>query len=74
MDCECLLKCPFFNDKMPIDSAIGTMYKKKYCLDKNDLCARHRVFKALGRESVPVNMFPNQNDVADKILKEAGKL
>jgi len=69
-DCELLAGCAFFNDKMPIDGAMGTLYKKKYCQGDNKNCARHMVFKALGKEKVPIDLFPNMADKAKKIIAE----
>lgn len=67
-NCECLPKCPFFNDKMKDTEGLGSMYKKKYCLGDNSMCARHMIFRKLGRECVPANLYPNMHDVAKAIL------
>jgi len=67
-DCECLAGCPFFNDRMKIDTGIGASYKNKYCLGDNSQCARYMVFKKMGKPSVPVDLFPNMVDRANKIL------
>jgi hypothetical protein len=67
-DCECLPKCPFFNDRMADMPALAGMMKKKYCLNDNDTCARHIVFAALGSENVPDDLFPSQIDRARKIV------
>jgi len=68
--CQLLQGCSFFNDKMSIDSGIGSLYKKKYCLGDFNSCARYKVAKTLGREKVPVDLFPNMFDRAEKIIKE----
>lgn len=70
-DCECLAGCPFFHDQMPIDSAMGQIYKRKYCLGDNTHCARFMVFKALGKGKSPLTLFPNMVDRAHAII--AGK-
>ena len=67
-DCECLAKCIFFNDKMSNMPAMVGQFKRKYCRGDNDQCARYRVFKAIGRENVPPTLFPNQMNVAERIL------
>jgi len=67
-ECECKNGCPFFNDKMKDTEGIGAMYKKKYCNGDKLQCARYMVFKKLGKQSVPANMYPNMNDQAKKIL------
>lgn len=70
-ECECLPGCGFYHDKMPIESGIGNLYKKNYCLGDNSECARHMVFKKLGREAVPANLYPNQLDKAKKIIENS---
>ncbi len=67
-DCECLKGCPFFNDKMPDDSGMGAIFKKKYCLGDFNKCARYMVFKALGKPKVPTNLYPNMHDRAKDII------
>jgi hypothetical protein len=67
-DCECLAKCPFFNDKMANMPALSDMYKNSYCKGDWQKCARHMVFKQLGRDAVPMDLFPNQQDRATQIL------
>ena len=67
-ECECLPKCPFFNDMMADKPATAESMKKRYCLGDNSQCARYMVFKALGREKVPANLFPIQVDKALEII------
>lgn len=68
-DCELLGGCLFFNDKMPIDSGMGAMYKKQYCQgEKNAECARLMVAKKLGRPKVPATLYPNMADKAKDII------
>ena len=69
--CECLDGCPFFNDKMKDTEGIGAIYKRKYCLGDSSICARHIVFKKLGKAAVPSNLYPNMLDKAKEII--AGK-
>jgi hypothetical protein len=67
-DCELLKGCLFFNDRMPQDSGIGSIYKKKYCLGDNSKCSRYMVADKLGREKVPKNRYPNMLDRAGRII------
>jgi len=72
-DCECLPKCPFFNDNMSKMPAISNLLKKKFCQgDKSD-CARHMVFRSVGKEFVPKDLYPNDNNTALEIIKKNGK-
>jgi hypothetical protein len=67
-DCECLPKCIFFHDKMENMPAMADIYKHRYCREDNSLCARYKVFRALGREAVPSDLFPNELDRAMHLL------
>ena len=67
-ECECLKGCIFFNDKMKEAVALGEMYKQKFCLGDNSECARYVIFKKLGKENVPGDLFPNMYERAKKIL------
>ncbi|MDD3626256.1 MAG: hypothetical protein PHV06_02940 [bacterium] len=69
-NCECLAKCPFFNDQMMNMPNMATSIKEKYCKGDNSDCARYMVFKTIGREKVPGNLFPHQKDIAETIIKE----
>ena len=64
-DCECLDTCPFFNDNMAAMPTMADIVKSRYCHDEHAACARYRVFKAIGREYVPADLFPNQADGPD---------
>jgi len=68
-ECECLPKCPFFNDKMAERPATAELMKKQYCRDDYESCARYVIFNKLGREQVPAELFPNQIDRAKQILQ-----
>jgi hypothetical protein len=73
MNCVKLSFCPFYNDKMPMESGIGAIYKRKYCTGSNAACARYRVLQSLGPEHVPDTLYPGMLDVANRILAAAGK-
>jgi hypothetical protein len=70
MDCENLSVCPFFNDKLPNMSKTASLLKTRYCLGDYNSCARYIVFKALGREKVPRDLWPSEIERAQKILEE----
>ena len=67
-NCELIEKCIFFNDKMANMPGTAASFKRRYCQDDFSGCARYMVFKALGREKVPGNLFPNQHDKAKKVI------
>jgi len=66
--CELLKTCIFFNDKMADMPAVADLMKKRYCESDFQACARMKVVKALGRENVPTDMFPNQDDYAQQVI------
>ncbi|HHW28039.1 MAG TPA: hypothetical protein GXX21_00580 [Syntrophomonadaceae bacterium] len=70
MECENLKKCPFYNDKMDIESGLGQLYKRRYCEGDKTQCARYKVFQTLGREFVPVDLYPNMHERAKKIIEQ----
>ena len=67
-ECQCLPKCPFFNDRMQKMPALSDIMKKKYCLGDNTSCARYIVFKAKGSENVPADLFPSQAERAQTLI------
>jgi hypothetical protein len=70
-ECECLTKCPFFNDQMTHMLVPAGQLKTRYCLRDWDTCARFRVFKALGPGRAPADLYPTQLDRVTEILAAA---
>jgi hypothetical protein len=68
-DCPLIEKCIFFNDKMANMPGTASSFKRKYCKNDFEGCARHRVFKAVGRENVPADLFPNQTGKVVAIIQ-----
>jgi hypothetical protein len=68
--CEILPTCIFFNDKMKDMPGTTSFFKIKFCQGNNTHCARHIVLIACGRENVPPDLFPNQEERAVKIVEE----
>ena len=71
--CE-LMPCPYFNAttaKFPIAEEI---LKQRYCFGEKLECARYMVYKKLGLEKVPIDLFPNETNKARRILSRASKL
>ena len=67
-DCTLLATCVFFNDQMASIPSTAEIFKLKYCRGDNADCARFMVFSARGREHVPPDLFPNQLDIAQKVI------
>lgn len=74
MDCVRLANCPFYNDKMPMEKGIGSVFKKKYCTGNQNLCARYHVISSIGEPYVPDSLYPNMIDIAKKIIDDANKI
>jgi len=66
-DCPSIPGCPFFNDKMANKPAMAEMYKKKYCKNDFENCARWVVCQKKGKTQVPADLFPNQMERALEI-------
>jgi hypothetical protein len=67
--CELIESCIFFNDQMANMPSTSAVYKKIYCEQDWATCGRYMVFKTIGREHVPKDLFPNQSDRAADIIK-----
>jgi hypothetical protein len=63
-DCAVLEKCIFFNDMMVNMPSTSNVFKLLYCHDKYSDCARYIVRTELGKDGVPMDLFPNQADRA----------
>ena len=66
--CELTEKCIFFNDQMASMPSTSAVIKNAYCEQNFAACGRYMVFKAIGRENVPKDLFPNQGDRAKTII------
>ncbi|NCB30056.1 MAG: hypothetical protein EOM66_01450 [Clostridia bacterium] len=68
MQCEKLEKCPFYQQKMPMDSGLGAIYRQNYCESNKEKCARYLVAAKLGAQNVPVDLYPNMQLRAEEII------
>jgi len=67
-ECELLKGCLFFNEIMPMEKGEGKMFITQYCKGDYSTCARYIVAKALGRENVPIDLYPDMVDRARKMI------
>ncbi|MDA3941104.1 MAG: hypothetical protein PF693_17640 [Spirochaetia bacterium] len=67
-ECELIESCPFYNDQLKGDAKQIESMKEKYCRTNNLNCARYMVFIALGKESMPEELFPHQKDRAYELI------
>lgn len=68
--CKCISQCVLFKNNMQGKPALAKLFKQNYCLNDYADCARYQVFKVLGRESIPSNLFPSHTDRAKEIITE----
>jgi len=59
-NCECLDDCPFFNDRMKGLEEVSELFKRYCCRGDSTQCARHMIFKELGKKCVPGDLAPNK--------------
>lgn len=71
MECECLSTCPFFHDRMRRMPTTTMVLKQRYCEGDWASCARCMVVKALGRDSVPSDLYPDQQRRAAELISQA---
>ena len=69
-NCVLLETCIFFTDRMNNMPLTADIIKKKYCRGDNSECARYMIFLVLGREKVPLDLFPGQVERTHYILSE----
>lgn len=70
MQCVNLENCPFYNDNMPMQKGIGSIFKKKYCEGSSEFCARYMVLSELGPDYVTSSLYPNMTDIAAKLIQD----
>jgi len=68
-ECELFKQCPFADEHRPADGC-GIVCRSKYCRTNPDACARHLVFKSLGRSAVPNDLQPHMLERARKMVRD----
>lgn len=66
MNCELLEQCPFFNT---LSSLAANALKEVYCKGNPTLCARRQVAMAIGREKIPIDLYPNHDYRVQEIIE-----
>lgn len=69
MACENMDNCRFFTDIMVNMPRSSDYIKDRYCLGREESCARYCVYKEIGKEQVPVRLFPFDTDRVVRIVK-----
>lgn len=72
--CRLTETCIFFNDEMENKPDIITKsFKQRFCYGSYMSCARWQVYDAIGRENVPRDLYPNQDERVKGIIEAAVK-
>jgi hypothetical protein len=66
--CELTATCIFFNDQMAGMPSTAAAFKKIFCEEDFANCGRYLIYRAIGREHVPNDLFPNQSSRANGII------
>lgn len=67
-NCPSLPRCPFFNDALNDMPSVTGFLKTQYCKGEYESCARYLVSQVLGSNAVPKDMFPSENERAQKLI------
>ncbi len=71
-DCELLGKCRFIDENLKDDPAMAEAFRMRYCNGFQAMCARHTVYRVLGFDKVPPDLYPNHHDEALAIIEREG--
>jgi hypothetical protein len=69
-NCEQLPTCAFYNEKLKDLPGLSEGLKRLYCWNETPNCARFMVLKAIGREKIPLDLFPNELERAKTIISQ----
>jgi hypothetical protein len=72
-DCELLVECPFFNDKLKKMPKASDIMKKMYCQWHYAKCARYRVAIVICKKAIPDDMFPGDTRRSSEMLIQYDK-
>lgn len=68
MECECLTTCPFFHNRMRNMPTTAQLLRRQYCLGDWEACARCMIVRAIGRDAVPDDLYPDQTRRASELI------
>lgn len=68
-ECDFIAVCPFFNDQLENMPGTAKLYEKTTCRGDFESCARFIVRNALGPDAVPRDLFPNDRERAEKLIR-----
>ena len=69
--CEVMARCEFLTRESQHRPLVAELFRNLYCRGNQEACARYAVLTALGRESVPIDLYPNEHHRAREITGES---
>ena len=69
-ECKKLAECLFYNDRLINMPLVADCMKRSYCRRNFEQCAIFIVNNALGRKSVPADLFPDDQTRAKILLND----
>lgn len=68
-ECEKAQACLYSNYRLPLNLEESEKYAENYCFGDWDKCARLKLCKAIGKPNVPLDLLPDQHEIADYLIK-----
>lgn len=69
-ECPNLSTCPMLLQTSKMMPAVAALVRQHICQKRFGECARFRVCMALGKEAVPLDLDPSQQERATKLISE----
>jgi len=69
--CECFSYCGLFNSGVARLPSTSKSFQEKFCTLNHFSCARYMVYKQLGKDLIPGDLFPNERGRALKLIEAA---
>ncbi len=66
--CECFENCDLFDNTTAKLPSTAKSFQDKFCKGDHGNCARYLIYKRLGKEFVPDDLFPNERGKALNII------
>jgi len=73
MACRFAAFCTFINETTLKNPSQAAKYKISYCNSNSANCARYLISRALGRQSLPDDLLPEEMNRAERIVLEKNK-
>jgi len=68
--CELMASCAFLAERASFLPMAARAVMARYCMENHEHCARYMVYKVLGAERVPDQLYPGEIEDAWKLILE----